>query len=44
MRYSANVLYVLVFEGESEPLKSIFCILVTYSIIEVAFIIQAMNR
>lgn len=30
--------------GESEPLKSIFCILVTYSIIEVAFIIQITNR
>lgn len=36
--------YILVFEWMSKALKSIFCIPDTYSIIEVTFIIQAMNQ
>lgn len=44
MDETAHVLRVLVFEGEAEPLKSIFCILLTHSIMEVAFIIQTTNR
>lgn len=36
--------FVPFFEWTFKPLKSIFCILVTYPIIEVTFIIQAMNQ
>lgn len=40
----AVMFYILVFEWMSKPLKSIFCIPVTYPIMEVTFIIQAMNQ
>lgn len=41
IRRTSNVLYyILVFEGEPTPVRSIFWILVTYSIIEVPFITQ----